>query len=633
MQPVSRSVTRDVLTTIVTSGAIALLVLACWVVWEHWRLDKFTGVSASAAVSAVFTELRAGIIAIAVCCAVAALGVLGSVRRFQNALTRFEDTLQRLPNEAKRKSQAEKGVRMREPNYREAEQLARAVDDIHRAFTERETRFERSKLRLRDQLNQRTQEAAEASTRAYHLAMVDPLTKLPNRMMLNEELEKVLTDALARRLHTAVLFVDVDHFKRLNDTLGHERGDRVLQHVAQTLRIHLREADIAARLGGDEFVVVIRNLPPESAKTIVDRYLGHVYAALRNPIELAERSTLITLSIGAAMYPADGRDGAGLLRAADSAMYLAKQKGRNRADWYKSGLSNDAAASSKLEQSLRQGIADKQLVVMFQPQVRADDGMPVGVEALVRWNHPQKGLIQPAAFIKVAEQSGLIVPLGQSVLEMTLSHARRWNARDLNMRIAVNLSIRQLEQQGWIESLQQMVDLYDVPPNLVDLEITESVIADDPIAMEKMLKNLAARGFTLSLDDFGTGYSSLNYLARFPFDNVKIDRQFVQDIDGVASRNVVQSIIALGHALNMRTIAEGVETPQQFRILREMGCDEVQGFFVSEPMKPDEISGWWDERVETTRFLAKEELVAQSGAQLAKVRPISSGRSMSATQP
>jgi diguanylate cyclase (GGDEF)-like protein len=459
--------------------------------------------------------------------------------------------------------------------------------------------------------------------------MIDPLTNLPNRAMLNQALDKAIAHALASRSYVCVLFVDVDHFKRLNDTLGHERGDQVLVRVAETLREQLREGDTAARLGGDEFVVVIRNLPPDSAKTYVERFLGNIYTALRNPIDFDGRSTLITLSIGAAVYPLDGNDASGMLRSADAAMYVAKKKGRNRADWYQKDREKMAAKVSEMEQALRDAIANRQLTVMYQPQVRTEDGIPVGVETLVRWMHPTRGLTMPSQFIGVAEQSGLIVSLGQRVLELAFTHAKRWNARDLNMRVSVNLSVRQLEQQGWAESLQTLIEKYDLPASLVDLEITESVISDDPAAMEKILRKLSARGFKLSLDDFGTGYSSLNYLTRFPFDHVKIDRQFVQDIASEASSNVVQSIIALGHTLNMRTIAEGVETPQQFRILREMGCDEVQGYFVSEPMPADDLPTWWQQRVETTEFLTKRDLRPAA----ANVHDISEGRSTSATQP
>jgi diguanylate cyclase (GGDEF)-like protein len=624
-----RSIYRDVFLTIVASGAIACVILLAWAGVDVWTDKNLANPTAGAFAMALFERVRGGVIAIAVCCAVASLGIVCTVRRFQIKISEFQAALSKLPSAARKGAEPAAQRATSSSSYVETQHLARTVDDVHHAFSEREHRFERSQLRLRDQLNQLTQEVQDASARAHQLAMVDPLTNLPNRMKLNEELERAITDAAALRCQASVLFIDIDHFKRLNDSLGHEVGDQVLQHVAITLRQHLRENDVAARLGGDEFVVVLRNLPADSAKAVVDRYLGNVYNALRNPIDLGGRSTLITLSIGASMFPGDATDSAALMRGADSAMYAAKQKGRNRADWYKKGSEADQSNISAREQALRNAIANRQLHVVFQPQVRADDGTPVGVEALVRWNHPTKGVIAPSQFIKLAEQSGLIVPLGQRVLELAFGHAKRWDARELNMRMAINLSVRQLEQQGWIESLHQMIDSFGLPPRLIDLEVTESVIADDPIAMEKTLKNLSARGFTLSLDDFGTGFSSLNYLARFPFNNVKIDRQFVTDIDAPASRNIVQSIIALGHTLNMRTIAEGVETPQQFKILKEMGCDEVQGFFVAEPMKPDDVLDWWEQRVETTSFLSQQDNVLGAS----NVQPISLGRSTSVRQP
>jgi diguanylate cyclase len=625
-----RSVFSDVLITLVVSGVIACAILFLWAAWDVYRNPAFVHSSAGAIWMAVFERSRGGITAIAICCAITALGISGTLRRVKTTIKDAQSSLARIPATRLQGKRAESVSPVRAAQYVETETLTRAVHEVQQAFSDREERFERSRLRMRDQLNQRTQEVQEASSRAHQLAMIDPLTNLPNRAKLAEELDRALLEATTLRALACVLFIDIDHFKRLNDTLGHEFGDKVLLHVAATLRGNLREIDIAARLGGDEFVVVMRNLPPDTAKAVVERYLGTIYNALRNPIDLGGRSTLITLSIGATMYPTDANESSALLRASDAAMYAAKQKGRNRADWYRKEVETDQGNISAREQALRAAIANRQLHVVFQPQVRADDGTPVGMEALVRWNHPQKGIVPPSQFIQLAEQSGLIVPLGQRVLELAFGFAKRWEAKELNMRVAINLSVRQLEQQGWIESLHQMIDSYDIPPRLVDLEITESVIADDPIAMEKTLKNLSARGFMLSLDDFGTGYSSLNYLARFPFNHVKIDRQFVTDIDAPASRNIVQSIIALGHTLNMRTIAEGVETPQQFKILKDMGCDEVQGFFVAEPMKAEEVLGWWDQRVETTSFLAQQNAFLNAPN---VVQPKSFGRSTSNKQP
>jgi diguanylate cyclase (GGDEF)-like protein len=617
-----RSIFRETVVVILMSGAVGCFILLAWGSWMAW------GEPTAAGDAALAQRVRIGVVAVTVCCVLALFGVYGALRRFQSQLDAFEESLHRLPSSSIAVA-PESVSRVQNADYEEAKGIARAVEDVTRAFAEREHNFERARMKLRDQLQQRTQEAQEAGDKAHQLAMIDPLTKLPNRTQLNQSLDSALETALANRSHCVALYVDVDHFKRLNDTLGHDLGDQVLLRVANTLRAHAREEDITARLSGDAFVVVLRNLPADGARGFVERFLGMLYADLRNPIEFDGRSTLITLSIGAAVYPTDGGDGATLLRAADAAMYVAKKKGRNRAEWYQKEREQRAARVNELEQGLRDAIANRQLTVMYQPQVRAEDGIPVGVEALVRWNHPTRGLTLPGQFIGVAEQSGLIVPLGQRVLEMAFLHAKRWNARDMNMRISINLSVRQLEQQGWVESLQALVEKHDLPASLIDLEITESMIADEPTAMEKTLRKLSARGFKLSLDDFGTGYSSLNYLARFPFDHVKIDRQFVQDIANEASRNVVQSIIALGHTLNMRTIAEGVETPQQFRILREMGCDEVQGYFVSEPMVPDELPTWWQQRVETTEFLTKQDVLQSAD----NVREISAGRSTSATHP
>jgi diguanylate cyclase (GGDEF)-like protein len=438
------------------------------------------------------------------------------------------------------------------------------------------------------------------------MAMVDPLTKLPNRAALARQLHQIIRSIGSSRNSIALLFIDIDHFKRLNDSLGHEIGDVVLKHVAGVLGKSLPPDSLVARLGGDEFVVVLGKMPTDDAQNVTDAYIQTIYAALSQKLQFDDFSTLVTISCGAALFPRDAFDVASLLRAADSAMYVAKEAGRARAEWFSQTHVEAQNQRVGLEQDLRQAIAEQQFTLYYQPQVSLADNAPSGIEALVRWCHPEKGMISPADFIPIAEENGLIVSMGAGILDAACAQAARWRAQGQQMRVAINLSVRQLEQQEWLNRLDSIVMRYNLPPFQIELEVTETAISKNPEKMMETLQAMSNKGYVLTLDDFGTGYSSLNYLARMPFQNVKIDKQFIWSLDNASSYKIVQSVIAMGHALNLRIIAEGVETPKQYKTLRELGCDEVQGYYVSEPMPPEKVLDWWRNQSRATEMFVAD---------------------------
>jgi diguanylate cyclase (GGDEF)-like protein len=480
-------------------------------------------------------------------------------------------------------------------HYRETGLLGERFQTLAHTILEQRREYEKRSIDLSKQVNIRTRELREASERAVQMSMVDPLTKLPNRAALARQLHNIIRQIKNTRNSIALLFVDIDHFKRLNDSLGHEIGDAVLKHMAQILSRNLPEGSLVARLGGDEFVVVLGKMLTDDAQQITDTYITHLFDDLQNKIQFDQFSTVVTISCGAALYPRDAFDVASLLRAADSAMYVAKEGGRARAEWFSQTHVTEQNKKIDLEQDLRQAIAEQQFTLYYQPQVSLIDNRPSGVEALVRWRHPERGMVSPAEFIPLAEENGLIVSMGLGILEAACAQAARWRAQGMPSRIAVNLSVRQLEQQEWLSQLDRIIQKYNLPPFQIELEVTETAISRNPEKMAETLQAMSNKGFILTLDDFGTGYSSLNYLARLPFQNVKIDRQFIMDLENPSSYKIVQSIIALGHALNMRIVAEGVETPKQYKTMRDLGCDEVQGFYVSKPLPPEELIKWWRE--------------------------------------
>ena len=432
---------------------------------------------------------------------------------------------------------------------------------------------------LEEKVEQRTRELQTATARAYKLAQQDILTGLPNRVLLNQRLQQIL--ALAKREHqqVAVLFLDFDHFKRINDTLGHDTGDQLLQQVAQRLSATIRESDLVARLGGDEFVLVLTGLNMAQSAHELLQLVERVRGAFGSPFLVNGQDLSLTVSIGVSMFPDDAVDAPNLIKQADTAMYAAKEQGRNAYRFFTADMNARIQARLQLENALRRALANQEFYLVYQPQIDMATGLPVGVEALVRWRDPERGEIQPGEFITVAEESGLIHPIGAWVLETACRQGREWADQDMLLRISVNVSVRQLEQDTWLEVVRNALKVTRLAPSYLDLEITESVIISNADKAVATLSRLKQMGVTLTMDDFGTGYSSLYYLTRLPLNNIKIDQKFIRGLDH--DRNdeaITHAIIALSHGLGMRVIAEGVETPSQFRFCKSRAAKRRRGF-------------------------------------------------------
>jgi diguanylate cyclase (GGDEF)-like protein/PAS domain S-box-containing protein len=428
---------------------------------------------------------------------------------------------------------------------------------------------------------------------AYH----DPLTKLPNRKLFTDRLTQSLSRARRSGKSVAVMFVDLDHFKSINDTLGHEAGDELLCQMAARLGGSIREDDTVARIGGDEFTIILAELRhPEDAVNVAEK----VIKAVQQPLMIAGTSIEISASIGIALFPDDGADAESLLRNADSAMYRAKESGRNTYQLCTDDMKRRAVERLSLETRLRRAITDEQLVLHYQPQISLTDGRVVGVEALVRWDDPERGLVYPSAFIPLAEESRLILPLGEWVLRTACLQMRAWRPDDdvgLDLPVmSVNLSFRQFQQNDIVESVRRVLAETGLNPAALELEITETTAMQNAETTVAVLHGLRELGVSIAIDDFGTGYSSLNYLKRFPITAVKIDRGFIRDLAASeADGAIVSAVVGMAHALKLRVIAEGVETEEQLSFLRRRGCDAAQGYLFSRPVTaaalPEKLKG------------------------------------------
>ena len=426
-------------------------------------------------------------------------------------------------------------------------------------------------------------ERRRSDAKIAHLAHYDALTDLPNRTLFREQLEQALM-RVERGEQIAVLYIDIDEFKSVNDTLGHSVGDELLKAVADRLRGCLRKTDLVARLGGDEFAIIQTALErPADATELVTR----IYQAIRAPFECAGHLLTTDASIGIALAPQDGTDLDQLLKNADLAMYGAKADGRRTYRFFEPAMDARAKALRTLELDLRQAIAQGGFEIYYQPLVNLRDNKVTGCEALLRWRHPELGMISPAEFIPVAEDTGLINQLGEWVLTTACAEAATWPD---DIKVAVNVSPVQFRNQTLALKVAAALAASGLPANRLELEITEAVLIRDDEAALAMLHQLREIGVCIALDDFGTGYSSLSYLQRFPFDKIKIDRCFIKDIaesDGSAS--IVQAVVNIAAARNMRTTAEGVETERQLEILRKLGCTEMQGDLFSAAVPPARI--------------------------------------------
>jgi len=419
--------------------------------------------------------------------------------------------------------------------------------------------------------------------RLKYLANYDQLTSLPNRTLFSRRLERALAHAQRFNKGLAVLFIDLDRFKNINDTLGHEAGDSVLKEVAARLMGCVRDIDTVARLGGDEFVVLIEQVSDSRSVGVVAQKLIKMVA---QPFMLAKQEYQVTTSVGISTYPTDGADGATLLKNADIAMYRAKEQGKNNAQFYAPTMNIHSVQRLTLESGLRRALERGEFLLHYQPKVDIASGRVTGMEALVRWKRPDSGMVSPADFIPLAEETGLIVAIGEWVLKEACEYNRAFHELGRPpLRVAVNLSARQFAQTSLVSDVARILDLTGLQPAALDLEITESMVMGNPEQAIQTLRQLKSMGISLSIDDFGTGYSSLGYLKRFPIDHIKIDRSFVKDIpEDNDDATITRTIIAMAHNLRLKVIAEGVETEAQLDFLREHGCDEMQGYYFSRPL-------------------------------------------------
>jgi diguanylate cyclase (GGDEF)-like protein len=421
------------------------------------------------------------------------------------------------------------------------------------------------------------------------------VTNLANRALFGDRVGHALSRAKRRRSSTAVVFVDLDDFKRINDSAGHHVGDLVIAAVAERLEGCLRSGDTAARLGGDEFGILIEDLAGDEG---VDEVATRILEAIAAPLPLTgEEVVVVTASAGIALSGPGELEPAERLRSADLAMYSAKAAGRNRFRRFEPAMHAAIVERVALEEQLRDAIRRNELVLHFQPVVDLASGRLTGAEALVRWQHPERGLLPPGAFIPLAEETGLIVPLGRTVLRMACQAGMGWQTSRRRLRLSVNLSARQVADPDLVDDVAAALRDSGLPPDCLTLEVTESVLVHDTIAIVERLRRLKDLGVRLAIDDFGTGYSALSYLRSFPFDELKIDRSFIATLDeGVREARIVGAIVELGLSLGLTTVAEGVEHAEQVEFLRLFGCTEIQGYLISKPLPPEAFVRFVDER-------------------------------------
>ncbi len=434
-----------------------------------------------------------------------------------------------------------------------------------------------------------------AEERIQYLAQHDTLTDLPNRILMRDRLNICMAQAHRWHQMVAALLIDLDRFKVLNDTFGPAVGDEILREMARRLQQCTRDGDTVARLGGDEFMVLLPNLAsPQWAAAVAQKVLQSV----AKPLCIGGQDVVMSASVGVSLFPEDAKDPDDLIRNADTAMYSAKRMGRNNYQFYTDDLNLQMRERLVIEHGLRLAEQRKELRLLYQPKIDLDQRTIIGLEALVRWHHPTLGLISPDRFIPIAEETGLIVPIGEWVLRTACEQIRTWRDQGLDLRVSVNLSARQFREENLAQSIYRILCETGVPPSYLELEITESDVMENAEAAIATLDELKAKGVDISIDDFGTGYSSLSYLKRFPLDVLKIDRSFVRDVptnqDDAA---IVGAIIALARSMNIRVVAEGVETQSQADFLNLSGCDFAQGYYFSPPLSPDQITASFARRI------------------------------------
>ena len=434
-----------------------------------------------------------------------------------------------------------------------------------------------------------TEQVEMAKAKLDHLAHHDVLTDLPNRLLLQDRLGQAIEVARRQGRQLAVMFMDLDHFKHINDSLGHAVGAQLLLSVAQRLVACVRHSDTVSRQGGDEFLLLLPLIEhAEDAALSAQKIL----AALALPHHIDGKDLHTSVSIGISIYPADGQDAHALIKSADTAMYYAKDNGRNTYKFFEQNMNDRAVQRQSIEAGLRLALVRQEFVLFYQPKINLHSGAIVGVEALIRWQHPELGLLLPAQFVPIAEDCGLIVPIGRWVLRQACHQAHAWQEAGLApITIAVNTSALEFRAKDFLENLSATLTTTGMDPRYLEIELTESVLMRDAESAGRLLHAIAALGVKLAIDDFGTGFSSLSYLSRFPINTLKIDQSFVKQI--TSNENdaaIVSAVISMGKSLRQRVIAEGVETPEQQAFLLAQHCDEGQGFYFAHPVAPEAVA-------------------------------------------
>ena len=418
-------------------------------------------------------------------------------------------------------------------------------------------------------------------------ALTDPLTQLPNRSVAFDRLQQALHNHNGNKL-TFTLFVDLSRFKDVNEVYGHDKGDLILKEVADRIRHTVRENDTVATLGGDEFLIILENASkPKTAQVVASKVID----AIAQPVTIDQHELILSCNIGIAAYPGDGLTPSELIRNADTAMYNARKQGLNRFQFFTQAMNQEISRRLALEQALHQALRNQEFSLHFQPVVDCQSGAILGCEALLRWHSSKLGKVSPATFIPIAEEDGLIVPIGNWVMERALAQLSLWHQLGFDqLHMAINVSVKQLLHPDFAEQLSAYCQHYRIVPHHVVLEITESTLMSGHQAVISLLEQLRQQGFALSIDDFGTGYSALSYLNRYPFDFLKIDRSFITNLtDSDKDKTLIDAIIAMAHKLDMKVIAEGAETPTTLDYLSRQHCDMVQGYVISQPLPANDF--------------------------------------------
>jgi len=452
-------------------------------------------------------------------------------------------------------------------------------------------------------------ERKRAEVKLNYLARYDSLTRIPNRQYLRDQLDQATTRAVRRGGTMALLLLDLDRFKTVNETLGHEAGDVLLREVVQRLTRSVREGDLLARLGGDEFAVLLEDVEGPLEAEAVARSVG---GAFQEPFDVGGRQVSVTASVGITVCPADGTDAVALLNNADIAMYRAKEEGRNTAKFFAPSMHEEILTYHRLETDLKEAIAREQFELLYQPQLRLGDHRIDAVEALLRWKHPERGRLSPSEFLSAAEESGQIIPLGFWVIEEVCRQLKRWESAGVPVpRVAINVAAAQVRQPGFHDAVRGVLESHSVDPSLIELELTEHSLMEDTQGTRDCLRALKNIGVRLAIDDFGAGYSCLAYLRQFPLDVLKIDRSFVSDLEtSIDAQVICSAILSIAYALSLDAVAEGIESEQQLAFLTRNDCLYGQGFLFSAPVEPDKIGA----------------MMIQSGGQVTRRRRVTSRR-------